>query len=85
MIELPALAPFDMETDFEGLSATAMLGRSDEIYADGMPGWKHNPGEMGVGVRRATHGLVMFNEDLAPAGFDETQAGVGKHPERDDQ
>lgn len=27
-----------------------MLGRSDEIYADGMPGWKHNPGEMGVGA-----------------------------------
>ncbi len=51
MIELPALAPFDMETDFEGLSATAMLGRSDEIYADGMPGWKHNPGEMGVGLQ----------------------------------
>lgn len=51
MIELPVLAPFDTETDFEGLSATAMLGRSDEIYADGVPGWKHNPGEMGVGLQ----------------------------------
>lgn len=63
MIELPVLAPFDTETDFEGLAATGMLGRCDEIYAEGLPGWKHNPGEMGVG-------LQAFVRAMRPVGLD---------------
>ena len=61
MLELPALAPFDMDDgDIAAmLSPAGMLGQADEIYEGGIPGWKQNPDALGVG-------LLAFVREIKP-------------------
>lgn len=63
MIELPAVAPFNVDIDLDDMAAQlspkGMLGRSDEIYEGGIPGWKQNPDVLGAG-------LLAFIRELKP-------------------
>lgn len=65
MIELPALAPFDPDDEDLRvvLSPTVMLGQSDEIYEDGVPGWKQNPSELGAGLLALVRAMKPLADD----------------------
>lgn len=66
MIDLPAVAKFDIDADdvTAQLSPDRMLGQADEIFEDGLPGWKQNPNVLGAG-------LLAFVRELKPLS-DET-------------
>lgn len=93
MISMPALAPFDMDTeDWDDLlSPEGMVGQADEIFEGGVVGWKQNPSALGTGLQAFVRDLKdltdrtpkipgdLFIERLKAVGVD--AAGVQITPD----